>query len=138
MSEQSAVAELERIATEHFDGFDVVRSYPGGFLWARAEPVEIRIEGFIGTSVLAMGEDAAPRAVRAAALARAEDFLEALPAAGWFLTHRPSLEFGGSIEHAVATLGRELVKPPVEYAISLRVSVNLAYLTVPASAASPG
>lgn len=111
-SEISAIAELVR-PWLHVE--DIKRPYTG--------LIDLPFGPYEFESVV-IAPDEMPdtaRDVRAALLARAEDALAALDAAGWHLAECPSMRFDGSLTRLVATVAGELVSPPVQHLIGLRM-----------------
>lgn len=84
-----------------------------------------RFDGYVraGLGPGSLGTPA--REVRAWMLKAADDALDALAAAGWELAGYPDMEFTGSLDFAVATIGGEMVTHAQQHSIALRVRFEI-------------
>lgn len=81
----------------------------------------LTVEGYVRADGIEASAGTPARSVRSALLARAEDGLDAMEAAGWHLTRYPAMEFSGNVDPFSQTRAGELVEPSRQYRIGLRV-----------------
>lgn len=129
---------LDPVAARYLsDGYETTVTYPAGA--TRLEPLLVAIDGRIGIWNLTPGEEAGliahgkPRGMRAWLLSRAEDLIDTLAEAGWYLESSPTLDFSSRVIRPVVSVSGSLFDPPMERGITLRVALSLRHLEPAAS-----